>query len=203
MMATVAPTVHATQSDQLSQEQRRYRLPDVILLGAPVSTNRAKVKARVGETGVMAFYTPRAQAWMDQARDATLLAIAQRDAMTPHPRDWPRPLQITVWVRDFAIDLDNCLKTPVDGMAPSLGVNDKEYEYGGVRREQYARGQRGLRFIIESAPIGSSGAGQESYLTLETTKPAGQRVSCRNVVRRGRAAVNKPAARPRRKAVTR
>lgn len=185
---TPLTTVISTSEEPTSLEPR-WRLPDIVLRGRPISTNRYKIKYlltdRSGRITPRSADSPPATAWMQQACATALEAVLSRAAGVPHPREWPRPLRLSVYVRDGRIDLDNCLKVPIDGIKGALGVDDQAYEYGRICREA---GPRGLRIVVESAQLTTSSTSSTSdgaapqqhaqrarhggYASPDTKKPA-------------------------------
>lgn len=139
----------------------RWRLPELVIAGHPVSDNRYKnkviVRPRHGRAFPISTYTPEAEAWMAAVEYATLQAITGRSSGVPHPRDWPTPLRLTIVVRDGRLDLPNILKATLDALKGPLGVDDKHYELGGLTREKVTRATpQGARILIESAPLASA-----------------------------------------------
>lgn len=150
-----------------SEHEARYRL-EVVLRGRPISANRYKqsfqITKRDGQAMILNTLTSPALRWLDQAHRVTLFAVMNRTKSMPHPSSWPRPLRFSVFVRNRACDLDNILKVPVDGIKLALGVDDKLYEYGCIKRE---RGPNGLRIVIESAPLDASQSESEGGSAAE------------------------------------
>lgn len=119
---------------------------EVWLPGTPVSVNGAYSRSAHG-----VYLTKVAREWRGYVRDVVgYEALAAR--FPTHER--LRAATLTLLVRKQRGDADNFCKLLQDGIAAGLGVDDKIFSLGSVRREWTGNGDRaGVWVLIEATEV--------------------------------------------------
>jgi hypothetical protein len=112
---------------------------EIHIQGVAVSDNAYKDKRAVRKGNrnyIITKPTPEAILWRDKVQSAVEDALAALPAGTPPPNEWPLPIFISLeWIHQ-RIDASNGIKATSDFLAPAIGVDDRFFEYDGVRKRR-------------------------------------------------------------------
>ena len=153
MTAPRKPTVTYQPGSNIRRISWPERPADVrvFVAGKPVSENHNRATAgTVTKRGRVHFQTPATLAWRG------LVMVAIRNALVAGRQKLTPPLAVELAFINCRADLDNLLKTTLDGVKDGTGVDDRHYHPMHLDKQSHRKHPQGVLVQLWQGPQGAA-----------------------------------------------